>query len=142
MVNDTEKSMASTVLASSDAYAIADQFALASSMLLRFRIDNQGKLTREGALLLEKCEDELDANVVAYRNKGIMLLGSESASAITEINEATKQATKFLKKIDSIDTAIKVAVGLVDLTRAILTHDVKGVVQAAKGVKDSITKTA
>lgn len=130
-------SSSTKVLTSKDAYAIANQFALASSAVLAFRVNNQSKLTREQALLLEKCEDELDANVVAYRNKGIMLLGGETTSAVAEIKDATARATKFLKKLAAIDKVIKVVVGLVDLTRAILSHDAGGVLTAAKAVKDA-----
>ena len=137
MANGQKGNSSSIVLTSGDAYSIANQFALASSALLEFRVENQSELTREQALLLEKCEDELDANVVAYRNRGIMLLGTETASAVSEIEDATAKATEFLKKIAEIDKAIKVVVSLVDLTRAILTHDVGGVLTAANAVKDA-----
>jgi hypothetical protein len=122
------------LLPAEEAYAIANQFALASSAVLEFRINHLDTLTRAEALLLEKCEDELDANVVAYRNRGIMLLGTGSGTAVAELKDATARATKFLKKLDNINKAIEVAVGIVDLTRAILAHDVGGVAKATKAV--------
>jgi hypothetical protein len=122
------------LLPAEEAYAIANQFALASSAVLEFRVSHLDTLSRAQALLLEKCEDELDANVVAYRNQGIMLLGTGSESAVAELKDATARATKFLKKLDNINKAIEVAVGIVDLTRAILAHDVGGVAKATKAV--------
>ena len=124
----------SALLPAEEAYAIANRFALASSAVLEFRVNHLDSLSRAEALLLEKCEDELDANVVAYRNRGIMLLGTGSEAAIAELKDATVQATKFLKKLDDIDKAIEVAVGIVDLTRAVLAHDVSGVAKATKNV--------
>lgn len=134
MENNT-KGRAGIVLTSKEAYAIANQIALVSSELLRFRVDKQKDLSREQSLLLEKCEDELDANVVEFRNKGIMLLNGEAKTAISEIEAAVKRATKFLKKIEVTEKAIKAAVVLVDLARAILAHDIGGIVETANAVE-------
>ncbi len=98
--------------------------------MLKYRVGHPG-LPREQRLLLEKCEDELDTNVVKYRNEGITLLNGAAQAAIAEIDAAVKAATRLLKKIEDIKKAITVAVGLVDLARAILAKDISGIVQSA-----------
>lgn len=124
------------ILSSEEAYEVADQLALTSSEVLRFRLRNHANLSIEQKLALEKCEDQLDQLVVEFRNRGITLIGDEAAAAKAEILGATAKAQKFLDKLKKIQKGIQVIVAVVDLARAIISHDAKGVLNAAKAVRD------
>lgn len=122
----------------SAAFDLADQLALVSSEVLRFRIKNKARLTPKDREDLEKLEMALDQATAKARAAGIAALGALTAAARTEVQEATAQAEAFLKKIKDVEKAVAIATAVVGLALAITSGaGPAAILKAVKGVKSA-----
>lgn len=127
-----------TVNPATSAFDFADQLALMSSQLLRYRIKNQKKLDpAERADLLE-LELQLDKATAEVRAAGIAELGVFAAGARSEIVTATEQADVFLKRIRKVEKVIGVLTAIVGLGLAVVGRNPGEILAAAKAVKDAV----
>jgi hypothetical protein len=124
-------------LSRTDYYDIADNFAQASAAVLDYRV-NTPNLTSAQQDALERYEDELDHQVVMFRNYGVVISGDEAATAQADIQDAVGKAKKVIRKIDNAKRAIDIAAALVTLAGSIAAKDASGIIRAAKGVRDAI----
>jgi len=118
-------------------FDFADQLALISSELLRFRMRNKARLSSQERKNLEDLEMNLDKATAKVRAAGIAELGSLTEDARTEIEGATKKAEAFLKRIRKIEKAIGVITAVLGLVLAISTGTPRGILDAAKAVKNA-----
>lgn len=118
-------------------FDFADQLALISSEVLRFRIKNKPRLTPTEREDLEKLEIELDQATARVRAAGIAALGTLTATARTEVQEATAQAEAFLKKVKAVEKAVGIATAVVGLALAITSGNAAAILKAARGVKSA-----
>jgi uncharacterized protein YjbJ (UPF0337 family) len=118
-------------------FDFADQLALISSELLRFRIRNKARLSAQERKDLEKFEMDLDKATAKVRAAGIAELGNLTENARTEIQGATEKAEAFLKRIRKIEKVIGVITAVLGLVLAISTGAPRGVLDAAKAVKNA-----
>jgi uncharacterized Zn finger protein len=128
-------------LSRDDYYDIADNFAKASAAVLDFRVRNKDSLSARDRDQLERFEDELDHQVVMFRNYGITISGNDAEKAQTDLNQAVRDAKAVIDKINVIKETIELAASLLTLASAIASVDVGGIFTAIKGVQEAI-KTA
>ena len=125
-------------LSREDYYDIADNFAKASAAVLDFRVRNKDNLSAKDRDQLERFEDELDHQVVMFRNYGITISGNDADKAQIDLNQAVNEAKAVIDKINVIKETIELAASLLTLASAIVSVDVDGIFSAIKGVKDAI----
>ncbi len=129
-----------TLNAATAEFDFADQIALISSELLRFRMKNKTRLTPGERTNLEKLEMNLDKATAKVRSKGIAALGSLTKKARSEVEEASKEAEIFLKKIKTIEKVIDVITSILSLGLAITSGGTPlAILNAAKAVKIAST---
>lgn len=129
-----------TLNAATAEFDFADQIALISSELLRFRMKSKTRLTPGERTNLEKLEMDLDKATAKVRSKGIAALGSLTKKARTEVEEASKEAEIFLKKIKKIEKVIDVITSILSLGLAITSGGTPlAILNAAKAVKIAST---
>ncbi len=132
--------MMATLNAATAEFDFADQIALISSELLRFRMKNKLRLSLGERTNLEKLEMNLDKATAKVRAKGIAALGSLTKKARSEVEEATKEAEIFLKKIKTIEKVIDVITSILSLGLAITSGGTPlAILNAAKAVKIAST---
>jgi hypothetical protein len=116
------------------AFDFADQLALISSEVLRFRLRNKAKLSSEERKRLEDIETELDEATAKVRAAGIAELGKLSKAAQTEIKDATSKAEGVLKKMKKIEGALKLATAVLNLALAAIGGNIEATLAAAKSL--------
>ena len=132
--------MMATLNAATAEFDFADQIALISSELLRYRMKNKLRLSLGERTNLEKLEMNLDKATAKVRSKGIAALGSLTKKARSEVEEASKEAEIFLKKIKTIEKVIDVITSILSLGLAITSGGTPlAILNAAKAVKIAST---
>lgn len=132
-----------TLDAATDQFDFADQMALISSEVLRFRIKNKKRLTPAQQKQLEKLEMDLDKATAKIRAQGIAELGNLTKKARAEVEEAAKQAEAFINKIKVIEKAVGVVTAVLGLGLAISSGaGIPAILQATKAVKNAVDTSA
>jgi hypothetical protein len=119
-------------------FDFADQIALVSSEVLRYRIKNRPILTDEQKASLEDAEIDLDKATARVRAKGIAALGNLTKDAREEVEAATKAAEAVLRRIKKVERALQVATSVLSLALAAIAGQPQAIIAAAKGVKDAV----
>jgi hypothetical protein len=123
---------------SSALFDFADQLALISSELLRFRIKNKAILRQDEKSRLEDIEIKLDKATAKVRAEGIASLGSVTAPKRIEIETSTKNAEALLRRIKRIERALDVATSVLNLALAVIARQPQGILTALNTVKDAV----
>ncbi|MBA3007819.1 MAG: hypothetical protein KKB91_10015 [Proteobacteria bacterium] len=119
-------------------FDFADQLALISSEVLRFRIKNKAILSQDEKSRLEDIEIELDKVTAKVRAKGIASLGSVTATKRIEVETATKDAEALLRRIKRIERALDIATSVLNLAIAAIAGQPQGILTALNTVKDVV----
>ncbi|OBV38206.1 hypothetical protein [Janthinobacterium psychrotolerans] len=123
-------------------YAIADNLAQASSLVLDLRIRLRTSLSNDEQALLEKHEDHLDMLVSLFRAYGIYLITEDAQQASSELVQAIDKGKARLKRTTDVKAGIDTAARLVDLGAAILSRDPVAVLEAAASLRSKPKKDA
>ena len=119
-------------------FDFADQIALVSGEVLRYRIKNRPILTDEQKANLEDAEIKLDKATARVRAQGIAALGDLTKAAREEVESATKAAEAVLRRIKKVERALQVATSVLGLALAAISGQPQAIFAAAKGVKDAV----
>ena len=119
-------------------FDFADQLALVSSELLRYRIRNKTKLAAVQITQLEDLEIQLDRATADVRAAGVATLGQLAEEDRREVETATREAEAFLRKIRRVEKVFAVATAVLNLSLAVVAMNPKDILTAAKGVKTSL----
>jgi hypothetical protein len=117
---------------------IADELALFSSEVLRFRIRNKATLGDAERQSLEDLEIRIDGVTAKVRADGIAALGFLLQNQITEVADATSSAQSFLRRIKRVDKALAAVTAVLGLGLAVLDRSPKAIADAAKSLKSSL----
>ncbi|WP_442777260.1 hypothetical protein, partial [Sphaerotilus montanus] len=90
----------------------ADQMALVSSEVLRFRIRNRPRLGAAEKSQLEAVEMQLDDATAQLRAQGIEALSALTQAAREEVEGATREAEAQLRRIRKTERASQIATGV------------------------------
>lgn len=119
-------------------FDFADQIALVSSEVLRYRIKIRLSLTDEQKANLEDAEIKLDKATARVRAEGIAALGHLSKAVREEVEAATKSAEAVLRRIKKVERALQVATSVLGLALAVTTGQPKDIVAAVNVLKDAV----
>jgi hypothetical protein len=119
-------------------FDFADQLALVSSEVLRFRIRNKAALGPDEKAALEDLEMQLDQATASVRAQGIAALGAVTEADRLEIEAATEQAEALLRRIRKAERALEIAKSVLGLALAAIDGQPKGILVALKTVKDTV----
>ncbi len=119
-------------------FDFADQIALVSSSVLRFRLTNKASLNGDQKTRLEDVEIELDKATASVRAKGIAALGALNDAARLDVEAATKNAEALLERIAKIEHALDIATSVLNLALAAVAGSPQGILAALKSVKDTL----
>jgi t-SNARE complex subunit (syntaxin) len=119
-------------------FDFADQLALISSEVLRFRIKNKATLSTGEKSQLEDIEIELDKVTNKVRAQGIASLGTITAPQRLEVETATKDAEALLRRIKKIERALDIATSVLNLAIAAMAGQPQGILTALNTVKDAV----
>ena len=100
-------------------FNLADQVALVSINLFKYRLAVQQKLPLPKVKRLRGLEDDLDAKTTELRAAAIGAVTDEVAGELAEVTAATVKAQKVITKIAQIEQAIKVATAVIGLGVAV-----------------------
>lgn len=120
-------------------FDFADQLALISSEVLRFRIKNKLTLSQEEKSQLEDIEIKLDKATAKVRAQGIASLGMVTTNARIEVETATKDAEALLRRIKRIERALDIATSVLNLALAAIAGQPQAILTALNTVKDAVT---
>jgi ABC-type transporter Mla subunit MlaD len=123
-------------------FDFADELALFSAEVLRYRIRNKATLSDADRQSLEKLEGDIDADTAKVRAEGIAALGFLVKDQIAEVAAATDSAQSFLRRIKRADRALGAVSAMLGLGVAVLAHSPKQVVDALKALKDATAAAA
>jgi hypothetical protein len=118
-------------------FDFADQLALISFEVLRYRIRNKANLSDEDRQSLESLEGQIDADTAKVRADGIAALGFLVGDAIAEVATATADAQSFLRRIKRADRALGAIAAVLGLGVAVLARSPKQVADAVKSLKEA-----
>jgi hypothetical protein len=127
-----------TVPAATTFFDFADQVALISSEVLRFRLRNRPRLADAEKAQLEAVEMRLDEVTAQLRALGVEALGVCTQAARAEIEVATRDAEGLLRRIRRAERALKVAASVVDLAVAAVARQPKQIGVALRGVRSAL----
>jgi hypothetical protein len=119
-------------------FDFADQIALVSGALLKYRIKNRPNLTSQQKGDLEDAEIELDKATAQVRAQGIAALGVLTEAARGKVEKATKDAEGVLRRIKKVERALQVATSILGLALAAIAGQPQGILAAVKGVTDAV----
>jgi len=119
-------------------FDFADQLALVSSEVLKFRIKNKTILSQEEKSRLEDIEIKLDKATAEVRAKGIASLGAVTENARIEVEAATKNAEALLRRIKRIERALSIATSVLNLALAAIAGQPQAILTALNTVKDAV----
>lgn len=119
-------------------FDFADQIALVSSEVLRYRIKNRPILTEQQKSDLENVEIKLDKATARVRAQGIAALGNLTKAAREEVEAVTQAAEAVLRRIKKVERALQVATSVLGLALAAIAGQPQAIVAAAKGVKEAV----
>ena len=123
---------------SSAQFDFADQLALISSEILRFRIKNKATLSSDEKSRLEDVEVKLDKATAKVRANGIASLGAVTAPKRLEVETATKDAEALLRRIKNIARALDIATSVLNLAIAAMAGQPQGILTALNTVKNAV----
>jgi hypothetical protein len=119
-------------------FDFADQVALISGQILKYRIKNRVLLSQPEKEKLEDLEVQLDRLTAKVRAAGIATLGNLQSDARMEVEAAAKSAEGFLRRIRRLERVLGVATAVVGLALAAVSGQSQGIVTALKDVKDAV----
>lgn len=119
-------------------FDFADQLALISSEVLRFRIKNKATLSPDEKSRLEDIEVELDKVTAKVRAEGIASLGTVTKVQRLEVETATKDAEALLRRIRKIERALDIATSVLNLAIAAMAGQPQGILTTLNSVKDAV----
>ena len=119
-------------------FDFADQIALISTEVLRFRLRNRPRLSDVDKLQLEAAEMRLDELTAQLRALGVEALGACTQAAQAEVEAATRDAEGLLRRIKRIERALQVAASVVDLAVAAVTRQPTQIGVALRGVRSAL----
>jgi ferritin-like metal-binding protein YciE len=119
-------------------FDFADQIALVSCEVLRYRIKNRPILTDEQKANLENIEIRLDQATARVRADAIAALVAQTEPVREEVESATMAAGAVLRRIKKVERALQVATSVLGLALAAIAGQPKDILAAAKGVKDAV----
>jgi hypothetical protein len=119
-------------------FDFADQLALFSNEVLRYRIRNKATLSDEDRQSLESLEIQVDGAMAQVRADGITALGFLVQAQIAEVTAATDSAQAFLRRIRRADKALAAIAGVLGLGLAVLERSPKKIADAAKALKAAL----
>lgn len=117
----------------------ADQMALVSSEVLRFRIRNRPRLGAAEKSQLEAVEMQLDDATAQLRAQGIEALGALTQAAREEVEGATREAEALLRRIRKTERALQIATGVLGVAVAALARQPSQVAAALKGLQHTLS---
>jgi hypothetical protein len=117
----------------------ADELALFSTEVLRFRIRNKATLGDAERQSLEDLEIRIDGATAKVRADGITALGFLLQNQITEVAGAAASAQSFLRRIKRVDKALAAVTAVLGLGLAVLDRSPKAIAEAARSLKSSLT---
>lgn len=123
---------------SSALFDFADQIALVSGEVLRYRIKNRPTLTDEQKSDLEKVEINLDKATARVRAEGIAALGNQTKTVRKKVEAATITAEAALRRIKKVERALQVATSVLGLALAAIAGQPQAILAAVKGVNDAV----
>ena len=129
--------MATNLDSVTEVFDFADQLALCSSELLRFRLRNRATLSPQEGVQLEALEGQLDDATARVRAAGIARLGTLTARARAEVAQASREAEAFLKRIKRFERVLGMATAVLSLGLAVVGGNPRSVAAAVKGVGDA-----
>lgn len=119
-------------------FDFADQIALISTEVLRFRLRNRPRLSDTEKAQLEAAEMRLDELTAQLRSLGVDALGECKRAACEEVEAATRDAEGLLRRIKRIERALQVAGSVVDLAAAAVTRQPRQIGVALRGVRSAL----
>jgi len=119
-------------------FDFADQVALVSGEVLRYRIKNRPSLTDKKKKDLEDIEIKLDEATARIRAEGIAALGDQTKGAREKVESATRAAGTVLRRIKKVERALQVATSVLGLALAAIAGQPQAILAAVKGVKDAV----
>ena len=119
-------------------FDFADELALVSSDLLRFRIKNKPNLDPDEQGRLEDLEIDLDKATNKVRAQGITALGMITDAARKDLQGATDEAAALLRRIKKFERALDIATGVLGVALAAIAGQPKGIVTAIKDLVDTV----
>jgi hypothetical protein len=125
------------------AFDFADQLALVSIEVFRFRIKNRPTLSDDEKAQLEKLETKLDNATAKVRAQGIADLGTLTAGQVADVESATQDMAALLRRIKLVERALGIATAVLNLALAATTGaGAAAIVAALKGIKDAADPSA
>jgi hypothetical protein len=119
-------------------FDFADELALFSTEVLRYRIRNKATLSDAERVSLEDLEIRIDGATAKLRADGITALGFLLQSQITEVGDATASAQSFLRRIKRADKALSAVTAVLGLGLAILDRRPKTIADAAQSLRTTL----
>lgn len=123
-------------------FDVADQMALVSSEVLRFRIRNRPRLGAAEKNQLEAVEMQLDDATAQLRAQGIEALGALTQAAREEVEGATREAEALLRRIRKTERALQIATGVLGVAVAALARQPSQVAAALKGLQHALSDSS
>jgi hypothetical protein len=120
-------------------FDFADELALFSAEVLRYRMRNKASLSDTDRQSLEGLEIQLDGATAQVRAAGITALGFLVQAQIAEVAAATDSAQTFLRRIKRADKALSAIAGVMGLGLAVLERSPKKIADAVKTLKSTLT---
>ena len=120
-------------------FVLADQIALISSELLRFRLRQRASLSATDRTRLEAAEVALDQACAQMRAQGITALARQSKAARDEVASTAQAAEAQLRRLKKIERALAIAASALGLAQAAMAGKPKDITQALGQLKTAIS---
>lgn len=122
-------------------FDLADQIALISSELLRFRLRQRASLSATDRTRLEAAEVALDQACAQMRAQGITALARQSKAARDEVASTAQAAEAQLRRLKKIERVLEIAASALGLAQAAMAGKPKDITQALGQLKTAISTT-
>ena len=123
-------------------FDFADELALVSSDLLRYRIKNKPDLSPAEQGKLEDLEISLDKATNKVRALGITALGMITDAARKDLEDANDEAAALLRRIKKAERALDIATSVLGVALAAIAGQPAGIVTAIKGLVETVSVPA
>lgn len=123
-------------------FDLADQTALISSELLRFRLKQRASLSAHDRARLEAAEVALDQACAQMRAQGIAALARQTQASRDEVAATTQAAEAQLRRLKKIERVLAIAASALGLAQAAMTGKTKDITQALKQLKTAISTSS
>jgi hypothetical protein len=114
---------------------LADTAGHAANVLFEYRCDHPDAPDLAD---IRAREQALEAQAIALRQKAIVLLGTQAADALAQMQHAAHDVEAFFDDVAKIESRLAVAAAVVSLAAAAQAGDVGGVLGAVAGVHDAL----